>query len=328
MVSKSDAMPSSNDNCLDRQKDYLMKKGRSLFSDSSKSSSLAYERVLNAANEHFRTAKAHCEDLWSDFSEYADRHFLDEFPVNFHQRWFEMYLTVSLIRAGLAVESQNSGPDVFLTIGERRVWIEAVCVTEGQVGKPDSVPPLELGKAGDVAIKQYVTRIRNSLDEKAKKFETYLEKGLVGHDDVLVIAVNGGQIPFLSADLSVCMMRSLYGVGDIILSLNRHTGRIVDSDRQHLEKIEKASGAEIGVQPFVDGSMDHVSAVLSSWANAFMRPSTLGGDFVLYPNLSCSNHWVRSLLPVAEEWSFEEDECGWSGEKTGGTLSNGVDRQR
>ena len=79
-------------------------------------------------------AKAHCEDLWSDFWEYADEHFVDEFRVNFHQRWFEMYLTVSFIRAGLAVESQNSGPDISLALGERRVWIEAVCATEGQMG--------------------------------------------------------------------------------------------------------------------------------------------------------------------------------------------------
>jgi hypothetical protein len=271
-------------------------------------------------------AKAHCEDLWSDFWEYADEHFVDEFRVNFHQRWFEMYLTVSFIRAGLAVESQNSGPDISLALGERRVWIEAVCATEGQMGKPDSVPPLELGKVRGGPIDQYLDpylkRIRNSLDEKAKKFRTYLGKRLVGQNDILVIAINGGQIPFLFADLSTCMMRSLYGVGNTVLTLNRSTREIVGSHHQHIEKIEKASGAEIGVQPFVDGSMDHVSAVLVSWAQAWSRPSTLGGDFVLYPNLSCRNRWARNLFPVAEEWLFEEDKDGWSGEKISGTFSN------
>ena len=299
-----------------------MKKRRVLFVDSSKSSCPEYQNVLNAENEHSRMAKAHCEDLWSDFWEYADEHFVDEFRVNFHQRWFEMYLTVSFIRAGLAVESQNSGPDISLALGERRVWIEAVCATEGQMGKPDSVPPLELGKVVDAPIKQYVMRIRNSLDEKAKKFKTYLDKRLVGQNDILVIAINGGQIPFLSADLSTCMMISLYGVGDPVLTLNRDTREIVDSHHQHIEKFEKASGAEIGVQPFVDGSMDHVSAVLVSWAQAWSRPSTLDGDFVLYPNLSCRNRWARNLFPVAEEWLFEEDIDGWSGEKISGTFSN------
>ena len=67
----------------------------------------------------------------------------------------------------------------------------------------------------------------------------------------------------------------------------------------------------------------HVSAMLPSWANAGSRPSTLGGDFVLYPNLSCRAPWVRNLLPTAAEWSFEEDESGgWEGKEVTGTFSN------
>ena len=300
-----------------------MKKGSSLFSDSSESSCPEYQHVLNPASEQCRMAKAHCEDLWSDFSEHADGQFLKEFRLNFHQRWFEMYLTVSLIRAGLTVDCRNPGPDVLLTFAERHVWIEAVCVTEGQAGKPDSVPPLEDGKTVDVPIKQYVMRIRNSLDEKSKKFKTYLEKGVVGHGDVLVIAINGGGIPFLFSRLSECTESSLYGVGDLVLTLNRSTGEVVGSRHEHIEKIKKVSGKEIGVRPFVDGSMDHVSAVLTSWRQPLAPPSTLGSDFVLYPNLSCRTPWVRNSLPVAVEWSFEEDESGvWKGKEIIGTLSN------
>ena len=58
------------------------------------------------------------------------------------------------------------------------------------MGKPDSVPPLELGKVRGGPIDQYLDpylkRIRNSLDEKAKKFKTYLGKRLVGQNDILV----------------------------------------------------------------------------------------------------------------------------------------------
>ena len=300
----------------------LMKKRRVLFVDSSKSSCPAHQYVLNAANEHSRMAKAHCEKLWSDFWEYADEHFVDEFRVNFHQRWFEMYLTVSLVRAGLTVESNDSGPDVFVTLGERRVWIEAVCATEGDEGRPDSVPPLEPEKNWPGHINQCVLRILNSLGKKAKRFKNNLEEGVVGHGDILVIAISSGQIAMLCPDLSECMLRSLYGVGDIVLTLDGFPAKIVDSNRQHIENIRKTSGVKVKVRPFVDGSMDHVSAVLTSCVNAFSPSSTLGSDFVLYPNLSCRNQWVRNLLPVAEEWSFEEDEDGWSGEQTSGMLFN------
>lgn len=302
-------------------------KKRCLFSDSSEPSCPEYQDVLNPVNEQCRVAKAHCEDLWRDFSGYATKRFLKEFRLHFHQRWFEMYLTVTLIRAGLTVEyrSREHGPDVLLTSAERRVWIEAVCVTEGQVGKPDSVPPFEVGGRGgliDEFLRPYQMRILNSLDAKSKQFKNYLKNGVVGHDDVLVIAINGGGIPMFP-DWSECMMRSLYGVGNIVLTLNRSTKEVVDSRRESVEKIEKASGSEIGVRPFIDGSMDHVSAVLASGKLPPSPPSRLGSDFVLYPNFSCRTPWVRSLLPVAAEWSFEEDESGgWEVKKIIGTLSS------
>ena len=293
-----------------------MKKGKRLFSYSHNAPSPEYQAVLNATNERNQKVKAHCEDLWHDFSDHADENFLKEFPVNFHQRWFEMYLTVSLIRKGLTVKCPKPGPDVLLTVDGRRIWIEAVCATEGQAGKPDSVPRREKGKAQNVPTsRQHVARIRNSLDEKEKKFRKYIRDKIVCRNDLTVIAVNCGEIPFLWADFDDRMIRSLYGVGDRFLIYDKASAGIVNAGRKSIQKIEKTSGAAIGVQPFLDGSMEHVSSALASWACAFNLPSELGGDYVLYPNLSCTNRWTTNLLPVAEEWSFRETEDWWSGEK-------------
>ena len=260
--------------------------------------------------------KAHCEDLWQDFSKHADRHFLTQLPVSFHQRWFEMYLTVSLIRAGATVECPKPGPDVLLKLDRRRIWIEAVCVTEGQPRKPDSVPKSVTGQAQETPVRQYVARIRNALDEKAKKFRKYLDDGIVDQGDITVISINVGQIPFLFLDLEDCTMKSLYGVGDRIVTVNKVSGRPIDSGRASIHEIRKTSGASINVLPFVDGSMAHVSSVLISWANVSKLPSPLGADFVLYPNLSCMNPWQSNSLPLAEEWSFTQSACGWSGRKS------------
>ena len=292
-----------------------MNRSRSLFTNSHVEPCPEYKYVRKAANKRSQEVKAHCEDLWHDFSEHADTHFLDEFPLHFHQRWFEMYLTVSLIRAELSVTCPKPGPDILLRFNGMRIWIEAVCVTEGMPGKPDSVPLLENGKAREVPITQYVTRICNALDEKQKKFRNYIKDGIVKCGDLQVIAFNSGEIPGLLVNLDECMMRSLYGVGDIVLTLNKTSGNVVNTSRQSISTIAKSSGAEIGVQPFVDGSMRHVSSALASWANAYNRPSKLCGDFVLYPNLSCGNPLSGNLLPVAEEWSFTETEDSWSGLK-------------
>ena len=292
-----------------------MKKREELFAHSDNEGCLAYRKVREAADEPCERVRAQCEDLWCDFAEHADEHFLEEFARNFHQRWFEMYLTVSLIRAGLEVKCSKPGPDVLVSVDGRRIWLKAVCMTAGEAGKPDSVPELKFGTVQKLPIRQYVMRIRNSLDAKAEKFKKYIQDGTVDPCDATVIAVNSGQITFLSADLVECMMRSLYGVGDMVIKIDRNSRRIVDAEHESIQMISKASGAEIGVQPFADGSMKHVSCALASGANAFTVPSTLGGDYVLYPNLSCTTPWARNLLPVAEEWSFKETEDVWSGEK-------------
>ena len=293
-----------------------MKRDKSLFSHShSTPCDEAYRYVKKAVDETAKRMKAHCEDLWCDFSEHADRQFLVEFPLHFHQRWFEMYLTVSLIRMGLKVKCPNSGPDIFLNLGGKRIWIEAVCATEGLPGKPDSVPPTEYGKVQEVPIKQYVTRIRNSLDEKERKFREYKKKGIFKCGDYQVIAFNGGGISGLLGKLDVCMMRSLYGIGDMFVTFNKTSGTFGKTGHQSILTIAKTSGAEIGVQPFVDGSMKHVSSALASCANAYNPSTSLCADIVLYPNLSCSNPLPGSMLPAAQEWSFTETEDSWSGSK-------------
>ena len=229
-----------------------MNRSRSLFTNSYDAPSPEYKYVLNAADERSQEVKAHCEDLWCDFSECADKQFLAEFPLHFHQRWFEMYLTVSLIRMGLPVECPKPGPDILLRLNGVRIWVEAVCATEGLPGKPDSVPPTEYVKAQEVPIKQYVTRICNSLDEKQRKLREYEKKGIVNCGDHQVIAINSGEISGLFGKLDVCMMRSLYGIGDMFVNFNKTSGKFGEIGHQSILTIAKSSGAEIGVQPFVE----------------------------------------------------------------------------
>lgn len=138
----------------------------------------------------FAMARAHCEDLWTDFRHLADSNFKREFAINTHQRWFEMYLTVSLIRAGHQVKGPKPGPDVLMHVDDRRIWVEAVCATSGERGRPDSVPPPVFCQVRQEPTEQYVLRIRNALDEKQKKYRTYIQDGIVSCDDVTCVAIN------------------------------------------------------------------------------------------------------------------------------------------
>ena len=222
-----------------------MKQRKTLFSHADHATCPVYVYVRDAVDERSQKVKEHCEAFWHDFSKHADHHFLKQFSVSFHQRWFEMYLTVCLIRAGAPVICPKPGPDILLTLDGRRIWIEAVCVTGGQADKPDSVPKLVTGQVQDTPRRQYVTRIRNALDEKSKKFSKYIDDGIVDHRDVLIISINTGQIPFLFADLEDCTLKSLYGVGDRTVTLNKDSGRLIASGRASIQEIKKTSGAAI-----------------------------------------------------------------------------------
>lgn len=276
----------------------------------------AYEHVWKGVNDCCRSVRDHCEDLWKDYRELADKDFLFQFPQQFHQRWFEMYLTVSLIRAGISVECKKpgpKGPDVLVMIEKRRVWIEAVCAGGGQLGKPDRVPEIERGVVGEVPMRQYVLRLRNSLGKKAGQFQNYIDDGIVAPDDLAVIAINVGGIPFLGADMDECIKRSIYGIGDMIVSLDRATGRRVGINRENKSSAFKSSGAAVEVQSFTDGSMAHISAVLGSSENAFNLCEERGQGFILYPNLTSFSQWPHGLVTLGREWIFKETGDGWTG---------------
>lgn len=296
-----------------------MRNGSALFPEvKPERACLVYENVWNGVNDRFRLVREHCEELWPTYKDFADSDFPSKFPLEFHQCWFEMYLTVSLKRAKLPVKvrgSRSRGPDVLVETNVRRIWIEAVCAGPGQPGKPDSVPDIKPNVAGEVPIRQFVLRIRSSLKEKACNFKKYITDGIVGDGDLAVIAINGGAIPFLAADLDECIMRSVYGMGggDIVVWFDRESRRRTGSTRATEILIPKSSGSPVGVQCFIDGSMAHISAVLGSGVNAFNLPEKLGQDFILYPNLTADSRLPDNLMLPGQEWSFQETGDGWTG---------------
>ena len=188
-----------------------------------------------------KEATEHCENLWRDFAPYADPHFLDEFPLHFHQRWFEMYLTVSLLREGFHVKCPKPGPDIRLDLNGRHVWIEAVCATSGEKGRPASIPDLPLGHAADVPMDSYVLRVSSSLRDKAKKFEQYIQDGDVSQRDLVVIAININAVDGLWIYMDDVMKKALYGIGDPVLRIDPGTRRVVDTHHQEIESIPKKS---------------------------------------------------------------------------------------
>ena len=283
-----------------------------------KERSSLYENMCRQNGDDFdrygRGARAHCEDLWADFRDFADPNFKSEFALHTHARWFEMYVAVSLARArpNINPKPEKRGPDVLVELDGRHIWIEATSVTPGKPGLPDSVPPQAPGRIHREPVDQYVLRIRNALEGKQEKFRKYIESGVVHPGDINVIAINVFEVDGIGPYIRDHFLRSLYGRGDPVIKIDRSSGAMSVSNA-NVVAVQKASGADVGVQPFIDASLEHVTAVLGSHASPFNRPSRIGDDFVLYPNLTGGVAWPKCVLGVGDKWCFSETKRGWKG---------------
>jgi hypothetical protein len=68
---------------------------KELFSNSDPAADAWYRATARPEHRGSQRSRQNCDDLWPDFEPLASSHFLAEFPYRFHQRWFEMYLTVA-----------------------------------------------------------------------------------------------------------------------------------------------------------------------------------------------------------------------------------------
>jgi hypothetical protein len=70
-----------------------------LFTDDD-ASDPAYVNIRAARNDTLKAGRFHCEYLWKFFESHADPEFRTELRSNFDARYWEMYLTLTLILGG------------------------------------------------------------------------------------------------------------------------------------------------------------------------------------------------------------------------------------
>lgn len=274
----------------------------------------AYIALRDRINERCRVARDHCEDLWQSFQPHAGHNFLPDFRLRLHERWFEMYLAVALERAGYAIETADSGPDICTSIDGRRVWIEATCAGPGATDNADAVPPKVFDRVQGEPINQTTLRILNSLDSKQRMITKYRERGTIGRGDVVFVAINIFEIPGGFENVGIAFERALFGFAGTEVTIEWNSGREVHRRRRHQTEIARTkTGERVEVQPFTGSRLPHISGVLASGLNVLNRdwpPARLGASLIAYPNLGAEATSTPCFLKLGSAVIPERDAEG------------------
>jgi type I restriction enzyme S subunit len=112
------------------------------------------------------------------------------------QQLSEILLGHELLEAGLLLTPAHEGPDFRIPYQDRNIWIEVICP------RPEGIPPEWLmgysGKAISMPHEAMLLRWTAAIKEKAEKLlgnsvsgaKGYIQKGIVGPNDIYVVAIN------------------------------------------------------------------------------------------------------------------------------------------
>ena len=258
--------------------------------------------------------KKKIEILWREYEPFAPNNFLKEAQKNFHQRWWEMYLTVGLLRlsntSGFEVGTSkfDKGPDVKITYADGKcIWIEAVAPETGDRGKIDSVPEPKINTIEDFPERELLLRFTNALTAKREKFEKYLLDKIICQGDPCIVALSSCNLDLYASLLGSqypAPLKVLAGCGNMVLSKNKPS---YFSKRQ---PIEKASKETVPICLFEDPTFDSISAVLYSSSDPLNAPSYPESTFQMILNPRAKVPLPDRFFTNIDTWYFKKIEDG------------------
>jgi hypothetical protein len=281
----------------------------------------AYVNLRTGETEWLVAARARVESMWAQFYTFADPNFLTEIRRDFQARFWEMYLTCTLLEhaksRGYQVSCPKPGPDILLEFQASRIWIEALTATNGTPGLPDT-----LGPKGDSTNpeERIVLRYTNAIQEKYRKYLRYLRDGRVGKNDAYVVAINAANLLYKwihAQDDAPPFVKAVYPLGYYQLLLDRVSGDIVGHQNETRSEITKASGKTVPVHAFMDRRWRGISGILCSFASPTYT-GHLGLDFELAYNPMGRTPLPPDLITAKRVWTADLNDAG--GNLVGRTL--------
>jgi hypothetical protein len=264
--------------------------------------------LSDVLSEHERSllcpARDFVEELWQEYKSLslADKHFLEDAKKHFIQRFWEMYLAVTLRKRGIKpVRVSGKGPEFYFIHESKRVWVEAVAPGPGN--GPDAV------QTQDVRVPQekILLRYTNALAEKLLKYKWAVGKGIVKPEDHYVVAVNCSLIPHarIHGELPFVLMAYL-AIGYPEIALNRNTKKILDSYNLYRDKVIKKSGCSVSTDSLLNPEYEGITGVLYSEVDPTRCPPNMGRDFCFLHNPLARQFFKQSPFQFCRQYWYKD----------------------
>jgi hypothetical protein len=253
--------------------------------------------------------KRFVEQLWGRFYGLADSHFREDARHHFLQRFWEMYLAVTLFDRGVDLHRHgDEGPEFYASVGGRRIWFEAIAPGPGD--GPDRVPQLVFGApiATDVPTEQILLRFTHALAEKKRLYDTALVKGIISPDDSYVLAINSRGIRHAPESNTLpFFIQAFLPFGPLTVLIDTKTGKLTESFYAYRPNVSKISGSSVSTRTFLDDEASFCSAVLHSSVDCANHPAQLGGDFSVLHNPNAQRPIDAVIFHWCEQFTFRDE---------------------
>jgi type I restriction enzyme S subunit len=191
---------------------------------------------------HHENVREFVAQLWRIYKPYSDPHFREDAKNHFLQRFWEMYLAVTLINKGFNIErAGNEGPEFYFVKNDKRIWVEAIAPGPGEGA--DRVPEPEPGVATEVPTEKILLRYTHALVEKTNRYKDALEKEIIKPEDGYILAVNCRAIPHAPyGNTMPYYIQAYLPFGPYAVSIDKNTGDIIESFYQSREAVSIIKG--------------------------------------------------------------------------------------
>lgn len=260
-----------------------------------------------------RTIQRKLENMWQLYEPYADTDFKKKFSKSMDSAFWELYLSVQLIKQGkclrrrceLSKGERDRGPDICVKEDNKKMWIEAVTPEAGAEENLDRVPPtIPIDPA--ILIKndtpaqseprrEVELRISGAIYDKAQKYRKYVKYNIIEPNDICIVAISLAKFPVSPFNISP-VVTAAYPIGEKNYNLLTQFAWHVESweiDRRGKDNINRTA--------FLKKCYPRISGIIWSQHKVgnFFLSDCHGISFV---------HNSAAFCPLSEKWILWNEE--------------------